>query len=76
MSRRPPYTDCYLYVRETYGVPAYVGVRVRVGDQRGVLVAARHSQHYIHVHFDGERFSVPCHPRDGVEYLIEGATRP
>lgn len=63
--------DCYNYVRQTYGVPAYIGVRVRIDKGEGVIVAARSDLHYIHVRFDNRSFSVPCHPTDSVEYLIE-----
>lgn len=61
--------DCYDYVRKTYGVPAYVGVRVRIGNREGVLVAARSDLHYLHVRLDGQKFSVNAHPTDNVQYL-------
>jgi hypothetical protein len=60
--------DCYEYVRKTYGVPAYVGVRVRAGEREGVIVSARSDLHYVHVRFDGQKFAVNAHPSD-VEYL-------
>ena len=65
--------DCYKYVRTTYGVPAYVGKRVRVENgKEGVLVRASSDLHYVHIRFDGTKFSVPAHPTD-VEYLSEVA---
>jgi hypothetical protein len=63
--------DCYEYVRTTYGVPAFVGGRVRIGDKAGVLVRASTDLHYLHVRFDGVKFSVNAHPTDGVTYLQE-----
>lgn len=66
---RPISPDCYDYVRRTYRVPAYIGVRVRVGGKTGVLVPATSEQHYLHVRFDGERYAVHAHPTSDVEYL-------
>lgn len=61
--------DCYEYVRKTYGVPAYIGVRVQLGaGKEGVLVAARSDLHYVHIRLDGQNFSVTEHPQD-VVYL-------
>lgn len=60
--------DCYDYVRRYYGVPAYVGTIVRHHDKRGVLVRHRTQLHYVHVRFDGCKFSVPCHPTDELVY--------
>jgi hypothetical protein len=70
--------DCYDYVRRTYGVPAYVGVRVRSGQREGVLVRATSDLHYVHIRFNDRKFSVPCHPTDELEYLVErrAATEP
>lgn len=62
--------DCYDYVRKTYGVPAFIGARVRFsGKREGVIVSARTDLHYIHVRLDGQKFSVPAHPTSDVEYL-------
>jgi len=71
-----PTPDCYDYVRRTYGVPAYIGVRVKLqgqfGVREGVLMAGRDSQ-YLHILFDGDtRVSSPYHPTDGVEYVVVG----
>lgn len=60
--------DCYDYVRGYYGVPAYVGVRVRGEGREGVIVGARSDLHYVHVRFDDQKFSVNVHPAD-LEYL-------
>ncbi len=61
--------DCYDYVRNYYGVPARVGMRIKMGQREGVITRARSDLHYIHVRFDGQKFSSPCHPTDGIEYL-------
>ncbi len=68
--------DCYEYVRNYYGVPAYIGVRVKADGKEGVLVEARSNLHYIHVLLDGEKHTSPCHPTDEIEYLIVGRTQP
>lgn len=70
--RRPPTPDCYDYVRRYYGVPAYVGMRVRVREREGVLVQGRgRSDQYLHIRFDGEdKTSGPYHPTDGITYLL------
>lgn len=62
--------DCYDYVRNYYGVPAYVGTRVRMKNgKEGVLVAKRSDLHHVHIRFDGSKFSVPAHPTYEIEYL-------
>jgi hypothetical protein len=68
--------DCYEYVRRTYGVPAYVGVRVREtrGGREGVLVRARSDLHYVHIKFDGAKFAVNAHPTDELQYLVEAVS--
>jgi hypothetical protein len=67
---RLPKPDCYDYVRRYYGVPAHIGVRVRVGGREGVLAQARPDQ-YLHIRFDGEaRVSGPYHPTDDIAYLV------
>lgn len=76
MARGAAVSDCYDYVRRCYHVPAYVGVRVKVKDREGVLVAPRSSDQYVHIRFNGEtRVTGPFHPTDGVEYLVEGVER-
>jgi hypothetical protein len=72
--RKPLKPDCYDYVRRVYHVPAYVGVRVKVGARDGVLVPTRIG-HYLSIHFDGAaRESGPYHPTDGIVYLAEKET--
>jgi hypothetical protein len=69
--------DCYDYVRKTYGVPAYIGVRVRFSNgQEGVLVKARSDLHYVHVQLDGQKFAVNAHPTSEIEYLLVGSRAP
>lgn len=60
--------DCYDYVRRYYNVPAYIGVRVRVGDKEGVIVKATGSQQYVYIRLDGQKHANPYHPTDGIEY--------
>ena len=68
MSRTIP--DYYDYVRRYYGVPAYIGMRVRIRDREGVLVAARCPDQYLHVLFDGDKKPRgPYHPTDQIVYL-------
>lgn len=66
--------DCYDYVRRYYGVPAYIGVRVRVRNREGVLVNRGPSDQYVYIRFDGDkRVTGPFHPTDGIEYQPEAA---
>lgn len=70
---RPQLPDCYDYVRNAYGVPAYIGMRVRVRDREGVLQkpARGSGDQYLHIRFDGDsRVSGPFHPTDGITYLV------
>lgn len=68
--RRPPQPDCYDYVRRYYGVPAFIGMRVRRQDRGGVLVKSRGDQ-YVYIQFDGDtHVTGPVHPTDGVTYLL------
>ena len=56
------------YVRKTYGVPAEVGMRVRVDGVDGVI--AEDLGHYIGVRPDAKPDVVlACHPTWHVEYL-------
>jgi hypothetical protein len=73
MSRRcrAPEPDCYDYVRRYYGVPAYIGVRVQVGEKEGVIVKSNGSP-YVHIKLDGAKHANPYHPTDpALKYLIE-----
>ena len=69
---KPPKLDCYDYIRRTYGVPAYIGVTVDVGEHTGVIVAATSSLNYLHIRRDDGRTDV-YHPTDGVVYHVVGA---
>jgi hypothetical protein len=66
MAKRVPASDCYEYVRNYYGVPAYIGMTVsfKGKDAVGTIVKATTALHYVHVVFEGTRHSVPCHPTD------------
>ena len=58
------------YVRNTYGVPARRGGRVRTSMGEGTITKA---DQYVWVKIDGAKFSEPWHPTD-VEYIeSEGA---
>ena len=63
-----PGEDPLEYHRDTYGVPAYIGVRVMMGDKPGVITGA--CGPHILIQFDGEDISKPCHPEWAMEYLI------
>ncbi len=67
----------YDYVRNHYGVPAYVGVPVVSNwsdkKQKGVVTES-HGDAYVWVWFEGEKFSLPVHPHD-LLYQPEGATQ-
>lgn len=59
------------YIRNYYGVPAKVGGRVALdsthGTKEGTITGATH---YVMVRFDGNKHSVPLHPKeDGLRYL-------
>lgn len=72
MTLRPNEVDCYDYVRRYYNVPAYIGVRVKVGGKEGVIVKASGSQQYVHIRLDGQKHANPYHPTDGIEYRTAG----
>jgi hypothetical protein len=57
--------DRYEYVRNYYGVPAYVGVKVTVNGRTGVIVQPRAADQYVYILFDGDkRMTGPFHPTD------------
>jgi hypothetical protein len=60
------------YVRRRYGVPAKRGGRVTVDGRPGVLASFTHR---IHVRFDGDRLTTPCHPTWRVVYKDTPASR-
>ena len=67
--RRPVKGDSLEYVRKTYQVPAYVGVRVTVDGEDGTIVAG---DNYIWVRFDGRGWESACHPTWKVTYHVVG----
>lgn len=67
----PPKPDCYDYVRQTYGVPAYIGVAVAFRNLEGVIVPAKTDLHYVHVRFNGEPHDDLLHPKD-LAYAVVG----
>lgn len=63
------------YVRQYYGVPAGIGIRVIVGGKPGIIAADR--GHYIGVNFDHHkpgRIS-NVHPTDDIQYGEPGKIR-
>jgi hypothetical protein len=61
--------DGYEYVREHYGVGVYVGQRVEVDGEGGIVVKPRYADQYIHVRFDESGVVLPAHPTWRVNYL-------
>ena len=64
------------YVRDTYGVPAEIGRRIRFrGDKEGVII--KDMGNYIGVNFDSDKPGIakPLHPTWEVEYLEIGSIR-
>lgn len=74
--RSPLLPDCYDYVRRTYGVPAYIGVRVRLpnGREGNLVPVAGVGDQYVHVRLDGQVHADRYHPTDGIDYLNVAAT--
>lgn len=68
------YYDCE-YVREYYGVSAYVGKRISFKGRLGIISEDRGN--YIGVNFDDDKPGIVLnvHPTDGVEYLNSGIIR-
>lgn len=54
----------YEYVKSYYGVNPEPGMRVTMGAKAGTVARKRAYDHYVWVKFDGEKYDVPCHPRD------------
>ncbi len=56
----------YDYVRRAYGVDPRPGSRVRHTEtgEYGTIARLRpkDAAHYVHVVFDGQKHSAPCHP--------------
>lgn len=59
-------SECFDYVRRTYGVNPHDGQRVRhqVTGKFGTVKRARSALHYVHVQFDGQKHKTPCHPTE------------
>lgn len=65
-------TMAYDYIKRTYNVDPRVGAQVRhtVTDGYGRITKENLSQgHYVMVRFEGQKFSLPCHPTE-LEYLV------
>ncbi len=66
------------YIRRTYLVPAYRGMRVRYTGggtpQEGRIVCARGAR--LGVRFDGEQFTKTLHPTWEIEYLRDPPQSP
>ena len=58
-------------IREQYGVPARRGMRVTVYGNPGVISGSSPTNLHLLVRFDGNVFSVPCHPTWRVTYHPE-----
>lgn len=54
--------DPLQYVRDTYGVPAYVGVPIEYEGKAGVITGA--SGPHVKARLDGEKHARPYHPID------------
>ena len=72
LDQLPP-EDPLEYHRDTYGVPAYVGVRVAMEGKPGVITGS--SGPHILVLFDGDKTPVPCHPTWEMTYHEDWSTR-
>jgi hypothetical protein len=73
-SRRPPRVDELQYIRDYYAVPAYRGVKVNAYGKEGVITGGDGS--YVMIRLEGNAFSRPYHPTDGITYKIEGGHKP
>ena len=68
--------DNFDYIRNYYGVPASLGGRVRYNHREPILgTITGTSGPHILIKLDGERFSKPYHPTDGIEYLPREETQ-
>lgn len=71
MSMNAAMPDPCDYIRKTYGAPAAVGGRVRIGllmpvSQTGTIKSA---DHYLYVLMDGEKDTRRFHPTHCIDYL-------
>lgn len=56
----------YDYIRQAYGINPIVGQRVLHTETKRVGVVMPEgpsNNHYVQVKFDGDHFSLPCHPK-------------
>lgn len=57
----------YNYIRSYYGIDVPVGhiVQHEVTGRFGTIrPEGRENQHYVRVQFEGDKFCLPCHPRE------------
>lgn len=57
------------YIRDTYGVPARLGGRVKYKGKPGTILGTR--RQYLLIQLDGEEAKKPYHPTWEMEYLDE-----
>ena len=62
--------DPLTYIRETYGVPAYVGARIKFEGRAGVIDGAYGA--YLNVRLKGGKRNIRLHPTWHVEYEPKG----
>ncbi|WP_312595440.1 hypothetical protein [Brevundimonas sp.] len=65
----------YEYVKQACGVNPVPGARVRhtVTGKFGKIAGKKSYDNYVHVVFDGLKFSMPCHPKELDYSPVEGA---
>lgn len=68
----PAGPDGYEEIRRVYNVPATVGMRVKVHDREGVLVAPRQPD-VVDIWFDGDDHAHVCHPTEGDVVYLDAA---
>lgn len=59
------------YIRDTYGVAAHRGQRIRYGSSKpveGTILGGKHGR--LRVRFDGSKKTVLLHPTWAVKYLL------
>ena len=65
MANQPKIDPCG-YVRDTYNVPARIGMHVEIGGRKGVI---KGGSNYIKVLMQGDKQPCNYHPTDGVSYF-------
>lgn len=69
---KKPKQPSYFYIQQAYGKTPIVGARVfhTVTQKYGRITKEDPSAgHYVQVKFEGQNFSLPCHP-DELEYNV------